>query len=133
MLILDFIFTEKLNLQVFYSGAYCMQAPERSGCLFSFLKIKEYDYFLLAYLWSKQVTLSLNKKYQITPNNFQITHQYFQITPNFSNKRPPAEKGRSTYRKRELKKTGTYSILSYCLTFIECGCSKGAGRLFEIL
>ena len=94
------------NFKVSYPGAYWMQALKRSGNLFNFLKIMEYNHFLHAGLWSmlllselnvfKIITKKLlnnNKQHQATPNNFQITNQHFQKTPNLSKKNLASSRG----------------------------------------
>ena len=81
-----------------------MHALKRSGCVFIFSKIKEYNYFPHAALRCYKVTFALfflqkhnkkkkikiipnkTKQHQITLNNFQITKKHFQVTSNFSNK-----------------------------------------------
>ena len=47
------------KFKVSYLGAYWMRALKRSSNLFNFLKIKEYNYFLHAGLWSKYATFEL--------------------------------------------------------------------------
>ena len=47
------------KFKVSYLGAYWMRALKRSGNLFNFLKIKEYNHFLHAGLWSKYATFEL--------------------------------------------------------------------------
>ena len=47
-----------INFSIFfYLVTYRMWTLERSRCLFDFSKTKEQNYFLLANLWSKQISL----------------------------------------------------------------------------
>ena len=60
--------TMYINFKFFYPEAYWMYALKRNRCLFNFSKIKEYDYFLHAVLWSKQVNFELICFLNITKN-----------------------------------------------------------------